>query len=83
MPSLFSRNSTLAIEVKTHAKVDIKLFLACPILLDFSFFVPNVVPRIVVMEQDCGIVVMKLRKERIFNTVSSFNLARDAKIFPE
>ena len=30
------QNLTLAIVVKTHAKVDIKLFLSCPILLDFS-----------------------------------------------
>ena len=34
--SLPSRNQTLAIAVKKHAKVDIKLFFSCPILLDFS-----------------------------------------------
>ena len=36
MSSLLSRNYTLAVAVKKHAKVDIKLFLACPVLLDFS-----------------------------------------------
>ena len=36
MLSLPSRNSNLAIAVKKHAKVDIKLFLPRLILLDFS-----------------------------------------------
>ena len=30
------RNETLAVAVKKHVKVDIKLFLSCPVLLDFS-----------------------------------------------
>ena len=34
--SLPSRNQTLAIAVKKHAKVDIKLFLSFIVLLDFS-----------------------------------------------
>ena len=34
--SLSSRNQTLAIAVKKHAKVDIKLFLSFIVLLDFS-----------------------------------------------
>ena len=36
VPSLPSRNLTLAIAVKNHAKVDIKLFFSCLVLLDFS-----------------------------------------------
>ena len=36
MSSLPSRNETLAVAVKKHAKVDIKLFLSCPVLLDLS-----------------------------------------------
>ena len=36
MPSLLFTNSTLTLAVKKHAKVDIKLFLSCPVLLDFS-----------------------------------------------
>ena len=36
MPSLPSRNYTLAAAVKKHAKVDIKLSLSCPASLDFS-----------------------------------------------
>ena len=36
MSSLLSRNQTLAIAVKKHAKVEIKLFLISPILLYFS-----------------------------------------------
>ena len=36
VPSLPSRNQTLAIAVKKHAKVDMKLLLSCPVLLDFS-----------------------------------------------
>ena len=35
-PSLPSRNQIMAIAVKKHAKVDGKLFLSSPILLDFS-----------------------------------------------
>ena len=35
VPSLSSRNSTLSIANKNHAKMDIKLFFSCPILLDF------------------------------------------------
>ena len=34
--SLHSTNSALAVAVKKNAKVDIKLFFSCPILLDFS-----------------------------------------------
>ena len=37
VPSPHSRNLTLAIAIKIQAKVDIKLFLSCPVLLDFSF----------------------------------------------
>ena len=37
-PSLPSINQTLAIAVKKHAKVDIKLFLPCPALLGVSLF---------------------------------------------
>ena len=36
MPSLPFTNSTLTLAVKKHAKVDIKLFFSCPVLLDFS-----------------------------------------------
>ena len=36
MPSLPSTNSTLAVAVKKHVKVDIELFLPGPVLLDFS-----------------------------------------------
>ena len=36
MPSLPPKNETLAIAVKKHAKKDIKPFLSCSILLDFS-----------------------------------------------
>ena len=36
VPSPLSRNSTLAVAVKKHSKIDIKLFLSCPALLDFS-----------------------------------------------
>ena len=36
MPGLPSRNETLAVAVKKHAKVDIKLFFSCTVLLDFS-----------------------------------------------
>ena len=32
----------LVIAGKKHAKVDIKLFLSCPLLLDFCYFVPNI-----------------------------------------
>ena len=42
-----SRNQTLTIAVKNHAKVDIKLFLPCPALLDFFHFVPNILSEIV------------------------------------
>ena len=36
MPTLPSRNYTLAIAGKKQAKVDMKLSLSCPILLGFS-----------------------------------------------
>ena len=36
VPSLLSRNKNLAIAVKKHAKADIKRFMSCPLLLDFS-----------------------------------------------
>ena len=36
----------MAVAVKKHAKVDIKLFLSCPVLLDFSIFFPNILLRI-------------------------------------
>ena len=36
VPGLPFRNETLAIAVKKHAKVDIKPFLSCLVLLDFS-----------------------------------------------
>ena len=36
MPSLPCKNQTLTRAVKKHAKVDIKLFFSCPILLNFS-----------------------------------------------
>ena len=38
MPSLPSRNWTLARAVKKHIKVDIKIFLYCPTFLDFWIF---------------------------------------------
>ena len=41
VPSIPCRNKTLEIAVKTHAKVDIKLFIFCPILLDFSRIVQD------------------------------------------
>ena len=36
VPSQPFRNYTLVIAVKKHAKVDVKLSLSCPILLDLS-----------------------------------------------
>ena len=36
VPRLSSRNLTLVIAVKNHAKMDIKLTFSCPVLLDFS-----------------------------------------------
>ena len=38
VPSLPSENETLVIAVERHVKVDIKLFLFYPFLLDFSIF---------------------------------------------
>ena len=38
MPSRPSRDQTLAAVVKKQAKENIKLFLSCPVLLDFSIF---------------------------------------------
>ena len=46
MPSHSSRNETLKLTVKRHAKVDVKLFFSFPVLLDFFIFVPNILPRI-------------------------------------
>ena len=36
VPSLSSRNATLAIAVKKHVEVDVRLFFSCPVFLDFS-----------------------------------------------
>ena len=36
MPSLSSKNLTVAIAVKSHAKMGIKIFFSCPISLGFS-----------------------------------------------
>ena len=36
MLSLPPKNQTLAISVKNHSKKDVKAFLSCSILLDFS-----------------------------------------------
>ena len=45
MPSPSSRNLSLGIVVKKDAKVETKLFLSSPVLLDLSFF-PNILSRI-------------------------------------
>ena len=39
--SLPSRNKTLVLVVKNEAKTDIRVFLSCPILLDFINFFPR------------------------------------------
>ena len=44
MPSLLSRNLTLALAVKKRAKIDLKLILSCPILLDFSILFQLICP---------------------------------------
>ena len=38
MPGLSSKNKTLVIKVENSVKADMKVFLPCPVLLDFFFF---------------------------------------------
>ena len=55
-PSLPPRNYTLAIAVKNHAKVDIKLSLSCPVLLDFSIPFQILCPGLQVTSYSGGMV---------------------------
>ena len=45
VPSLSSKNATLAIALKKHVEVDIRLFFSC--FSGFLYFVPIILPRIV------------------------------------
>ena len=46
VPSLPSRNLTLATAVKNHAKMNVKLFFFCPVLLDFPILFQIPRPRL-------------------------------------
>ena len=46
VPSPPYRKKALAVVVKKHAKVDIKLFLPCPVLLYFSILFQIFCPRL-------------------------------------
>ena len=46
VPSLPSRNQTLVIAVKKHAKIDTKLFFSCPVSLDFFILFQIFCPRL-------------------------------------
>ena len=58
------RNLTLAIALKKHAKVDIKLFFSYPILLDFSAVVKY-------FAWDCRYHDLKLTSEEHYKSVFS------------
>ena len=65
MPSLLSKTKTFVLAAKNYAKVDIKVFWSCPILLDFATMFQIFFPGLLVTVHE-----LNLRKYLYFYSVA-------------